>query len=81
MNKEIKLNTFCWIFMIALILISFYVAESKIANIFFTVIILAGIKFITIAFQFIEVKHSHLVWKIVSILFITIYLAGSFWFL
>lgn len=62
--------------MVTLILASFFLAESTISNVFFIVISLTTIKFFTVAFQFVEVKHAHIVWKLVSILFVLCYLIG-----
>jgi len=62
--------------MVTLILASFFLAESTISNVFFIIISLTTIKFFTVAFQFVEVKHAHIVWKLVSILFVLSYIIG-----
>ncbi len=76
MNNDIKLNTVSWILMITLILASFYLAESNINHLFFVVITLTIIKFFMVTFQFIEVKHAHIIWKLLSILFVLSYIIG-----
>lgn len=78
MTKEIKLNTISWIVIVTLIFTSFYVTETHSTNLFLIISVLSAFKFITIAFQFIEVKHAHIAWKLLSILFITVYLIGCF---
>ncbi len=78
MNKEIKINTTSWLILVALIVVSFFIAETHQTHLFLIISLLSAIKFATISFQFMEVKHAHLVWKFVSILFIIIYLLVIF---
>jgi len=76
MKKEIKLNTITWILLVILICISTIFAESDLKYSFLIIPALAVIKFITVIFQFVEVKKAHLVWKLVGVLFAIIYFVG-----
>lgn len=76
MNKEIKINTIIWASLIGLILAIFFIAEVKISNLIYVMAIITTLKFVAVIFQFVEVKHAHLIWKIVSILFVISYLIG-----
>jgi len=76
MNKEIYINTISWIILIALILASFTIAETHNSQLFLVIILLSVIKFLTITFQFVEVKNAHFIWKLTSILLITSYIIG-----
>ena len=76
MKKEIKLNTITWLGLVVLIVVSTLFSENGYKYSFAIISLLAVIKFLSVTFQFIEVKHAHLVWKIVSFLFVLIYLVG-----
>jgi len=76
MKKEIKINTISWLILIALILAIFFIAETHNTQLFFIITLLSVIKFLTVTFQFVEVKNTHFFWKIISILLITSYIIG-----
>jgi len=76
MKKEIKINTITWLALVTLIVISTLFSENGYKYSFVIISLLAVLKFLSVAFQFVEVKHAHLVWKIVSFLFVLVYLGG-----
>ena len=76
MRKEIKLNTIVWILLVVLICLSTLFAENEIGSAFLVISGLSVIKFLSVIFQFVEVKHAHIVWKLVSILFVLVYFVG-----
>lgn len=76
MKKEIKLNTVTWILLIVLICVSTLLAENSFKNAFLVVSGLSVIKFLSVIFQFVEVKNAHIIWKIVSVLFVVVYFFG-----
>ncbi len=69
---------FIWIILVVLTIVEYTFSEistySKLA--FFGIIIASFIKYIGVAFQFLELKHAHPFWKsfsiIIVLLFITI---------
>ncbi len=76
MRKEIKLNTIVWGLLVALICLSSLFAENGIKHSFILISMLSVVKFLSVTFQFVEVKHAHIVWKLVSLLFVATYLIG-----
>ena len=76
MSKEIRLNTITWIALVIIISISFVFSENVFTHTYLLIAIFSIVKFLTICFQFVEVKHAHLVWKLVSIFFALVYLIG-----
>ena len=76
MKKEIKLNTIIWIALVVLICLSTLFAENNITNAYLIIVALASVKFLSVAFQFVETKHAHVVWKLVSLLFVGVYFLG-----
>lgn len=76
MKKEIKLNSIAWLALILLMLISTLFSENKSLNLFKYIVILTSIKFLLVTFQFMEVKHAHLIWKIVGVIIPSIYTIG-----
>lgn len=73
MNKEIKINTIVWIMLIVLIVLSSIFAETGFKYAYTAIAAFAIIKFLSVSFQFVEVKNAHIVWKIVTILFVLSY--------
>ncbi len=76
MNKELKLNTIVWLLLVTLIILSTLFAENKVKSAYIFVVIFTSIKFLAVAFQFVEVKKAHLLWKFLSFLFVAIYFIG-----
>jgi uncharacterized membrane protein YobD (UPF0266 family) len=76
MKKEIKLNTIIWVLLVVLICVSTAFAENGFTNAFLIITSLSVVKFLSVMFQFVEVKHAHIVWKLVSILFVLVYFIG-----
>jgi hypothetical protein len=76
MKKEIRLNTITWIALVLLIVVSTLFSENGIENSYLIIASLAVIKFLSVMFQFVEAKHAHIVWKMVSIVFVLVYFLG-----
>lgn len=76
MRKEIKINTIVWILLVVLICLSTLFAENGIESAYMLIAGLSVVKFLSVIFQFVEVKHAHIVWKLVSILFVIVYFLG-----
>ncbi len=76
MKKEIRLNTIVWLLLVILIIVSTFFAENGLTAAYILIPLLSIIKFLSVVFQFVEVKHAHPVWKVVSILFVVVYFAG-----
>ena len=74
MNKEIKLNTLVWIILVTLITLSSIFAEAHFKYAYLLIIAFSVLKFLSVSFQFIEVKNAHIIWKIVTLLFVFSYL-------
>ncbi|NQX97621.1 MAG: hypothetical protein HRT73_07040 [Flavobacteriales bacterium] len=76
MKKEIKLNTITWILLVLLICLSTIFSENGFENAYLLITGLAVIKFTAVMFEFVDVKHAHIAWKIVSVLFVVVYSLG-----
>lgn len=76
MKKEIRLNTITWIAMVLLIAVSTIFSENGIENSYLIITSLAVIKFLSVMFQFVEAKHAHVAWKMVSVVFVLVYIIG-----
>lgn len=76
MKKELKLNTIIWILLVVLIWVSTLFSENGFEKAYLLIAGLSVVKFVSVMFQFVEVKHAHLVWKLVSILFVIVYFLG-----
>tara|TARA_R110001592_G_scaffold251081_3_gene513762 strand:- start:2647 stop:2892 length:246 start_codon:yes stop_codon:yes gene_type:complete len=76
MKKEIKLNTITWLALVLLIVVSTLFSENGIENSYLIIASLAVIKFLSVMFQFVEAKHAHIVWKMVSVVFVLVYIIG-----
>ena len=74
MKKEIKINTIVWVALVVLIILSSIFSESKLGFSAILIIAFSVLKFLSVSFQFMEVKNAHTVWKIVTILFTASYL-------
>jgi len=76
MKKEIKLNTIIWVLLIVLICASTLFAENGVENVYLLIVGLSSVKFLSVVFQFVDAKHAHVVWKMVSIFFVLVYFVG-----
>ena len=77
MTKEIRLNTIVWIVLIVLICLSMFFSENGFEGSYILISATAIVKFMSITFQFMETKNAHIVWKLVSIFFVSVYLIGG----
>jgi heme/copper-type cytochrome/quinol oxidase subunit 4 len=59
-------NKIVWISLIVLTIASFLTSKEGLANktTIITIVLLSSIKFLSIGFQFMELKHAHKFWKI-----------------
>lgn len=78
MKKEINTNTYTWLFLVVLIIVSTIFAENHFSNAILIITALTALKFLFVIFQFVEVKHAHSFWKFLSLLFVLVYLIGIF---
>ena len=73
-------NRITWIALISLTLIGFGFSESSFlgSSLALSIILLYGIKFLGIGFQFMELSKAHIVWKtiLVSILIVFVSFIG-----
>ena len=76
MKKEIKLNTIIWIVLVVFICLSMLFSENGMSYSYLLITALSIVKFLSVGFQFMEVKHAHIVWKLVSITFVLVYFIG-----
>jgi len=71
-----KLNTITWIALVALICANMMFSENNFEHSFLIITAFSIIKFLSVAFQFMEVKHAHIAWKMLTLSFALIYLVG-----
>ncbi|MGB0807030.1 MAG: cytochrome C oxidase subunit IV family protein [Salibacteraceae bacterium] len=69
-------NTGVWISLIVLLTISTLFAEQGLDFAIYIIVTFSSIKFISISFQFMEVKNAHPAWKALVLLFVLVYLTG-----
>lgn len=62
--------TITWIVLIVLTIISALVSKLDSKYVVLIILILSGIKFLGIAFQFMELKKAHVFWKTIIIGFV-----------
>ncbi|WP_420604168.1 cytochrome C oxidase subunit IV family protein [Flagellimonas sp.] len=76
-----KTTTITWILLVVLTIITSLFSGMNGINVSIFVMVLAGFKFLGVAFQFMELKKAHLFWKLIItgylVLFITIILTIS----
>lgn len=65
--------TLTWIILVALTLISAFFAQWGGAYTVLIILALSALKFIGIAFQFMEIKKAHVFWKVIIIAFVLIF--------
>jgi len=71
--NEIEKNKQAAIVLLFLIIANYIVAELA-PSYSFIILPVTFVKFLSVLFQFVEVKHAHILWKVVSILFIAAYI-------
>jgi len=70
MNKQ---NVITWIILLVLTLISGWVSSTTLTYIIPLILVLAVLKFIGVAFNFMELKKAHVFWKIVLVSYLVIF--------
>lgn len=78
MIKEIKLNTIVLMLLIASIIAIYFLAENGSTASFYIICGITAIKFLSVAFQFMETKHANLLWKILIGAFVLAFIIGIF---
>lgn len=68
-----KTATITWIILIILTIVSALISKIESTYIVLTILILSALKFFGIAFQFMELKKAHPLWKVSIIGFIIIF--------
>ena len=68
--------TLTWIILIALTITSALLSRIENKYIVFSILILAALKFLAVAFQFMEIKKAHVFWKTIIISFIFLFGVG-----
>ena len=70
-----KKDIYTLFFLILLTLVSAVFAEksASLKYISLTVLVLSAIKFLLVAFQFMELKKAHILWKILLICYLSIF--------
>ncbi|RKE98164.1 cytochrome C oxidase subunit IV family protein [Ichthyenterobacterium magnum] len=63
-----------WLILIVLTITSAYISNLQGTYIAFVILILAALKFLGIAFQFMELKKAHVFWKGIIIGFVVIFI-------
>lgn len=74
--SEMKMNKWTLGVLITLILLSALLAENSMNSMIYLIVLVSGVKFIIVIFQFVEAKHAHSFWKLISFLFVGVYLLG-----
>jgi hypothetical protein len=68
-----KQNTITWILLMLLTLIAGLASNTSISYLGPIILLLAALKFIGVAFNFMEIKKAHLFWQILIIGFLAIF--------
>ncbi len=77
MKKAFVLNGVTLLVLIAIIILSVLLSKIFEIQMPYLILLFAGIKFVLVAFQFMEVKRANWVWKSLVFLFVSIYLVGA----
>jgi len=73
--------TITWIVLIVLTITSAVVSKLDSKYVVLIILLLSGIKFLGIAFQFMEIKKAHVFWKTIIIGFVFVFGIGLLIFL
>ena len=77
MKKVFVMNGVTWFLLIAIIILSVLLSKIFEIQMPYLILLFAGMKFVLVAFQFMEVKRASSVWKSLIFLFVSIYLVGA----
>jgi hypothetical protein len=70
MNKQ---NSITWIVLLVLTVISGLVSSASISYLVPFILVFAALKFIGVAFNFMELKKAHVFWKIVLVGYLVVF--------
>ena len=70
MNKQ---NTITWIILLVLTLISGWVSSTALTYMIPLILVLAALKFIGVAFNFMDLKKAHVFWKVLIVSFLVVF--------
>jgi uncharacterized membrane protein YobD (UPF0266 family) len=76
MKKEIKTNTITWILLVVLIIANMLFSENGFVYSYLIIVLFSAFKFLVVSYQFVEVKHAHVIWKGLCFLFAAVYVCG-----
>jgi uncharacterized membrane protein len=76
MQNDLKLNTVALVSLIGIIMINYFLAESRPNFSILIICLLSLIKFFAVTFQFMEVKTAHIFWKVLVVALAAVYLIG-----
>ena len=68
-----KQNSITWILLMVLTLLAGIASSASTSYIAPIIILLASLKFIGVAFNFMELKKAHLVWQILILSFVVVF--------
>lgn len=79
--KVEQINTISWILLVLLTISGFLISEQSVAIGLVPLLLILGatsIKYLTVGFQFLDLKHAHTGWKIIFIALVTLFLLVIF---
>ncbi|HHO55353.1 MAG TPA: hypothetical protein ENK21_03120 [Trueperaceae bacterium] len=79
--NTLRINTITWLVLVLLTLFGYFMAEgSSLAKpvVFGLVLAATAIKFLSVGFQFLDLKEAHLAWRILFLGFILIFAVAMF---
>jgi len=75
--KAEKINTISWFLLVLLTLSGYLVSEQSVSIGLLPLLLILGataIKYFTVGFQFLDLKHAHVAWKIIFIALVSLFL-------
>ncbi|MCB1199589.1 MAG: cytochrome C oxidase subunit IV family protein [Leptospiraceae bacterium] len=76
LENEFRTNLIVWLLAIALVFTGYALLESKTENLLSAILVISVVKFILIAFYFMEVRHAHIFWKALGLCFAVVFSSG-----
>lgn len=75
---EQRINTIVWVFLVFIIAISYFLAESRFSFAKFFILGISFVKFNFVGYFFMGTRHSHVIWRLLILVFISIFTVLSF---
>lgn len=79
--KSLRINTITWVFLVLLTIFGYFMAEGSSLStsiVLALVLVATAIKFLTVGFQFLDLKEAHIAWRILFVVFILLFLTAIF---